>query len=173
MLGGVVGHMLLDMDLWNMLDCVVNLVSNLVDNWGVGNSDWGSNGIGGNWGGLVDNLGGSWDSVGGNSGGLNLNRLDLNLWGSDDRGSILNNWGGLNHWCRVLDNWSNLANGINKSILVQVLRETHKGQGSKAIRCGHKVSHSLVNRSRGGSLVDVWLGCSNNNLWVSSRGSQS
>merc|ERR1712117_773010 len=102
MLGGVVGHVLLNMDLWNMLDCVVNLVTNLVNNWGVGNSDWSS-------------------SVGGNSWGLNLNRLDLNLWGCDNRGSILNHWGGLNNWSCVLDNWSNLANGVNKSILVQVL----------------------------------------------------
>merc|ERR1712117_873930 len=148
------------MDLWNMLDCVVNLVSNLVDNWGVGNSDWSSS------------IGGSRDSVGGNSGGLNLNRLDLNLWGGDNRGSILDNWCGLNHWSCVLDNRSNLANGVNKSILVQVLRETLKGQGSEAIGCGHKVSNSLVDRSRGGSLVDVWLGSGNNNLWVSSRGSQ-
>merc|ERR1712117_822763 len=164
MLGGVVGNVLLDMDLWNMLDCVVNLVSNLVNNWGMGNSDWSSS-IGGNWGGVVDNLGCSWDSVGGNSGGLNLNRLDLNLWGSDNRGGILNNWGGLNNGSSVLDNWSNLSNGVNKSILVQVLRETFKGQGSEAIRCGHKVSHSLVDRSRSSSLVDVWLGSGNNNLW--------
>merc|ERR1712106_214004 len=40
--GAVGGHMLLDRDLGNMVDLVVDLISNLVDNWGSGNNNRGS-----------------------------------------------------------------------------------------------------------------------------------
>merc|ERR1712117_922602 len=42
MVGGVGGDMLLDSDLGNMVDLVVDLNSNLVDNRGSVNSNWGS-----------------------------------------------------------------------------------------------------------------------------------
>merc|ERR1711917_100863 len=96
-LGGVVGHVLLDGDLGNVMDLVVDLVSNMLNNWGSGNS--------------MD----SWDSVGSNSWGsnsLNLSSLDLS--------SLDSNWGS-----SIGDSWSNgmnsnsLANWINKSILVK------------------------------------------------------
>merc|ERR1712106_769574 len=42
--GAVGGDMLLDRDLGSMVDLVVDLISNLVDNRGSGNSNWGSMG---------------------------------------------------------------------------------------------------------------------------------
>merc|ERR1712198_591982 len=64
-LGGVMGHMLLDGNLGNMMDLVVDLVSNMLNNWGSGNS--------------MD----SWDSS-----SLDLSSLNLN-WGN----SLDSNWG--------------------------------------------------------------------------------
>merc|ERR1739838_923675 len=72
MAGGVGGGVPLDRDLGNVLDMMVNLVSNMVDNGGGGNgngssvdnwgsmsnSNWSSMGIGGNWSSM---------SIGGNS----------------------------------------------------------------------------------------------------------
>merc|ERR1719365_223642 len=109
-LGGVVGHVLLDGDLGNVMDLVVDLISNMLNNWGSGNS--------------MD----SWDSVGRNSWGsnsLNLSSLDLSSLDSNWGSSIDSNWGS-----SIGDSWSNgmnsnsLANWINKSILVKVLRES-------------------------------------------------
>merc|ERR1711872_497245 len=76
MVGGVGGNMLLDSDLGNMVDLVVDLNSNLMDNRGSGNSNWGS----------MDN----WGSVNGNWGSVNSN------WGSvgnSNRGSMSNGKG--------------------------------------------------------------------------------
>merc|ERR1719481_2170699 len=97
-LGGVVGHVLLDGDLGNVLNLVVDLVANMLDNWGSGNSigsNWGSNSLDSDWG----------------SNSLDLSSLDSN-WGS----SICNSRGS-----------NSLANRINKSILVKVFRESLKG----------------------------------------------
>merc|ERR1719184_709425 len=59
MAGGVGGDVLLDGDLGDMVDLVVDIVSNMLDNRGGGNSNRGSMSIGGNsWGSM---------SVGGNS----------------------------------------------------------------------------------------------------------
>merc|ERR1711970_183484 len=55
MAGGVGGNMLLDRDLGNMVDLVVDIVANLVDNRGGGNSNWGSMSIGGNSRGSMSN----------------------------------------------------------------------------------------------------------------------
>merc|ERR1712154_691581 len=124
-LGGVVGHVLLDGDLGNVLNLVVDLVANMLNNWGSGNSigsNWGSNSLdsnGGsnsldlssldsNWGGSIGN---SWGSNSLHFGGLNSN------WGS----SIGNSWGS-----NSMDS-NSLADGINKSILVKVFGESLKG----------------------------------------------
>merc|ERR1719365_383345 len=102
-LGGVVGHVLLDGDLGNVMDLVVDLISNMLNNWGSGNS--------------MD----SWDSVGSNSWGSNS--LDLSGLDSNWSNSLDSNWGS-----SIGDSWSDgmnsnsLANWINKSILVKVLR---------------------------------------------------
>merc|ERR1719495_137490 len=128
-LGGVVGHVLLDRDLGNVLNLVVDLVANMLDNWGSGNSigsNWGSNSLDSNWG----------------SNSLDLSSLDSN-WGS----SICNSWGSnsMDSWgSNSMDSWgsnsicsnswgsnsmdsNSLANGINKSILVKVFGESLKG----------------------------------------------
>merc|ERR1719495_229461 len=93
MLGGVVGHVLLDGDLGNVLNLVVDLVANMLDNWGSGNSigsNWGSNSLDSNWG---SNSMDSWgsNSICSNSWGSNsLHFSGLNSnWGS----SIGNSWG--------------------------------------------------------------------------------
>merc|ERR1719429_811031 len=95
-LGGVVGHVLLDGNLGNMMDLVVDLVSNMLNNWGSGNSmdSWDSSSICNSWG----------------SNGLDLSSLDSN-WSS----SIGNSWSsnGMNS--------NSLADWINESILVKVL----------------------------------------------------
>merc|ERR1712123_188590 len=52
MAGGVGGYVLLDRDLGNMVDLMVDIVANMLDNWGgmsIG-GNWGSMSIGGNWG---------------------------------------------------------------------------------------------------------------------------
>ena len=105
--GGVGLHMLLDCHLWDMLDSVVDLVANMMSNWdGVGSNSRGSNSLD-NWGGLDS---GSWDDS-----------LDSsNSWGSN---SMVYNWGS-----HSMDNWDSLANRINKSILIQVLRESLQSQ---------------------------------------------
>eukprot|EP00091_Calanus_sinicus_P004801 TRINITY_DN1514_c0_g1_i1.p1 TRINITY_DN1514_c0_g1~~TRINITY_DN1514_c0_g1_i1.p1 ORF type:complete len:108 (-),score=46.51 TRINITY_DN1514_c0_g1_i1:250-573(-) len=76
MVGAVGGDMLLDRDLGNMVDLVVDLIPNLVDNWGSGNSNrWSS----------MDN----WGSMGNSN-------SSMNNWGSmgnSNRGSMGNsNW---------------------------------------------------------------------------------
>merc|ERR1711868_18973 len=100
-LGGVVGHVLLDGNLGNMMDLVVDLVSNMLNNWGSGNSmdSWDSSSICNSWG----------------SNGLALSSSASN-WSS----SIGNSWGsnGMNS--------NSLADWINESILVKVLRESLK-----------------------------------------------
>ena len=83
--------------------------------------------------------------------------------------SILDRGGG------ILDNWldsNGLANGINKSILVEILRKSLKGQRSVSVGSGHEVSNSWGQGSRGTTLVDVRLG-SNKDLGVGSWGCQS
>merc|ERR1711973_444999 len=114
-LGGVVGHVLLDGNLGNMMDLVVDLVSNMLNNWGSGNSmnSWSSS-IGNSWG--SNSIGHSWGS---NS--LDLSSLNLN-WGN----SFDSNWGSSigNSWSSNGMNSNSLADWINESILVKVLRES-------------------------------------------------
>merc|ERR1711982_33936 len=84
MLGGVVGNVLLDRDLGNVLDLMVDLVANMVDNWGSGNSNWGSMDSS-NWGSMDSSN--SWGSmVGSNWGSMDSS----NSWGSMDSS---NSWG--------------------------------------------------------------------------------
>merc|ERR1711970_899130 len=75
------GDMLLDRDLGNMVDLVVDIVANLVDNRGGGNSNWGSMSIGGNsWGSV---------SIGGNSrGGMSNSGNSESSIGSNSRSSV-------------------------------------------------------------------------------------
>merc|ERR1719323_718387 len=113
-LGGVVGHVLLDGNLGNMMDLVVDLVSNMLNNWGSGNSmdSWDSSSICNSWGsnGLaLSSSASNWSSSIGNSGSSN----------------------GMNS--------NSLADWINESILVKVLRESLKSNGFVSLWCSNKV----------------------------------
>merc|ERR1719312_2249939 len=67
MAGGVGGNMLLDRDLGNMVDLVVDIVANMLDNRGGGNSNWGSMSISGNSRSGMSNSCYSGSSIGSNS----------------------------------------------------------------------------------------------------------
>merc|ERR1711937_991331 len=117
--GGVGGGVLLDSDLGDVVDLVVDLVANR----GHGNSrgsldlnsldsSWSSNMVGSSRG---NSNGGSWGNVmiGNRSNGrcsLHLNSLDL----SNSRSSN----------CVVSNNRGSVGNRINKSILVNIFRES-------------------------------------------------
>merc|ERR1712212_832724 len=81
-----------------MVDLVVDIVANLVDNRGGGNSNWGSMSIGGNSGGGMSNSGNSWGSmsIGGNSRGGMSNSgnsgssIGRNSWSSNSVTSSIN-----------------------------------------------------------------------------------
>merc|ERR1719450_1571040 len=96
--GGVGGGVLLDSDLGDVVDLVVDLVANLVDNRSRGNM-------------VVGNRG-----HGNSRGSLDLNSLDL----SNSRGSncVVSNGGSYG------DNRGSVGNRINKSILVDIFRES-------------------------------------------------
>ena len=104
-LGGVVGHVLLDRDLGHMLDLVVDLVADMLDHGG--SVDHG--------GGVDQGGGGSGDGVvHGHRGGLHLNRLHLHgLQGGvgDSRGGSVGDDGG----GHMLDHGHGLGDGINES----------------------------------------------------------
>merc|ERR1711955_194506 len=122
--GGVGLDVLLDGDLGHVLDGVVDLVADMMGNWDrVGGNSWGSNSLD-NWGSLDS---GSWD-----------NSLDSsNSWGSNS----LDNWGS-----NSMDNRDSLANRVNKSVLVEVLRESLESQRSVSIGSGHEVTDSWGQR---------------------------
>merc|ERR1719154_94264 len=182
MVGCVGRGVLLDSDLGDMLDLVVNLVSNMLDSrcsigigssrhsnwssfhfnsldlsngWGSSNN-WGSNMVGSRGSNMVS----SWGSIG-ISGSRNnswssfhFHSFDLsNCWGSS------NNWGG-NMVGRgsILDNWDNLANGVNKSIFIDILRESLKSKRSIATLGSNQITNSGSQRSRSCTRVDVSLG---------------
>merc|ERR1712121_436473 len=115
-LGGGVGHVLLDGNLGNMMDLVVDLVSNMLNNWGSGNSmdSWDSSSICNSWGsnGLdFSSLDSNWSSSIGNSWDSNM----MDSWGSSSIG---------HSWSSNGMNSNSLADWINKSILIKVLRES-------------------------------------------------
>merc|ERR1711892_1356106 len=101
-----------------MMDLVVDLVSNMLDNWGSGNmvSSWGSNMIS-SWGSI--SISSSWDN---SRGSLDLNSLDRsNSWGSNSkRGSnsmVVGNWSSNSKTMGSIGNsWDNssMGNGGNR-----------------------------------------------------------
>merc|ERR1719270_486954 len=105
-----------------MSNCSWSLHDRL-DNWGMGHSkSWSSNSVN-KWG------------RGSNS--------------SDDWGS--NSWGS-NKWSSHNGGWDSLGNGVNKTILVDVLRESLKRNRSQTSVCGDKISKSSGERSSNWSL---------------------
>ena len=98
--GGVGGHVLLNSHLGNVVDLVVDVVTDMLDHGG--SMDDGSS-----MDQVLDRDGGSWGDVEGNSGGsLDLHRLD---GGSSN---VLDGRGGND---RGVDNLDSLADGINES----------------------------------------------------------
>merc|ERR1712174_20684 len=107
------------------------------DNWGVVDDVVGGVGLDGLLDGdlghvldgvvdLVADMVGNGDRVGGDS------------WGSNS-----------------MDNRDSLANRVNKSVLVEVLRESFESQRSVSIGSGHEVTDSWGQRTGGCSCVDV------------------
>merc|ERR1712123_538164 len=122
MVGGVGRGVLLDTDLGNMMDLVVDLVSNMLDDWGCGNmvSSWGSISISSSWdNSRGSNMVGSWSSISISS-----------SWGNNSM--VVGNWGSnsvvVGNWCSNSNNWDSMGNWVNETILVHVLREYFQGE---------------------------------------------
>merc|ERR1740124_501191 len=111
--GSVGGGVFLDSDLGNMLDLVVNLVTNVLDNRGSGIGNWGSKMVC-SWG---RNMVCSWSS-------------NMVGWGS------------------IMDNWDSLGNGVNKSIFINILRESLERKGSIATVSSNQITNSRSEWSR-------------------------
>merc|ERR1719233_1397211 len=104
-MGGVGGGVLLDSDLGDMVDLVVDLVTNMLDNRG--NSNCGS------WSNVVVCNRGYSNSRGGS---LHLDSLDSsNCWSSN---CVVCNGGSYR------DDWSSVGDRVNKAILVDIFRES-------------------------------------------------
>merc|ERR1712123_492524 len=126
MVSGVGRGVLLDSDLGNMMDLVVDLVSNMLDNWGSGNmvSSWGSISISSSWdNSRGSNVVGSWGSI--------------SNWGSN--GMVVGNWGS-NSMVVGSNNWDSMGNWVNETILVHVLRESFQGERSISAVGGNEVT---------------------------------
>merc|ERR1739838_842505 len=113
MVGGVGRGVLLDSDLGNMMDLVVDLVSNMLDNWGCGNmvSSWGSNMVG-SW---SSNMISSWGS---------------NMVSSWDNSSMGNGGNWCNSWSRGIDT-SYQAMAVSKVLSISISSRSCKATGSK------------------------------------------
>merc|ERR1711915_355718 len=141
------------MNLRDMVNLVVNLVANMLDNWGSSNmhswssnsgsslnlnsldlSRGGSNNMVGNWGSI--GISGSWNN---SRGSLNLNSLDFsNSWCSNN---MMGNRGSYS------DNWSSMGNGINKTVLIDIFRESFQRKGSIAAVGSNKVTNKRSQRA--------------------------
>jgi len=187
--GHVLGHVLLDSDLGNVLNGVVDVVADVLDN-GSGDSDGGGVGVGANSMGLRQrfeavggNSRGFRDHVGGSSrGGNNLGGDGAgdavgvdgrgggdNLGGGDRGGVVSGNRGSSDNRGLLDDRNDSLGDGVNKAVLVEVLRESLEGEGLVSLGCGDQVPQSGGEGAGGGALVDVGL----DDLGVSSGGSQA
>merc|ERR1712054_95123 len=105
---------------------MVDLIANMMDNWGSSNMhSWSSNSMVGS---------------GNNSrGSFNLNSLDLsNSWSSNN---MMGNWGSYSN------NWSSMGNGINKSVLIDIFRESFQRKGSIAAVGSDKVTNKRSQRA--------------------------
>merc|ERR1711893_372331 len=91
---------------------------------------------------------------------LNLNSLDVSRGGSNN---MVSNWGSISissSWnnsrgslnLNSLDlsnsnNWSSMGNGINKSVLIDIFRESFQRKGSIATVGGNKVTNKRSQRA--------------------------
>merc|ERR1711887_161481 len=137
MVGGVGGGVLLDSDLGDMVDLVVDLVTNLVDNGGSGNMV-GSRGNSncGSWSNMVVGNRSNSNSRGSS---LHLDSLDS----SNCRGSncVVSNRGS------DRDDWGSVGDRVNKAILVDIFRESLQRQRGIATVGSDKVTHKRGERS--------------------------
>ena len=60
--------------------------------------------------------------------------------GTESKGSSMDKGSGTENW--GMDNWGNLSNGVDKSILVQILRESFQVDGSQTAGSCDQVSKS-------------------------------
>merc|ERR1739838_749935 len=85
---------------------------------------------------------------------LYFNSLDR----SNSRGSSNNGGSNMVGWGSIMDNWDSLANGVNKSIFIDILRESLKSKRSIATVGSNQITYSGSQRSRSCTRVDVGLG---------------
>merc|ERR1712123_242833 len=136
------------------MDLVVDLVSNMLDNWGSGNmvSSWGSNMVG-SW---SSNMVGSWSSISISSSWDNSSLNSSNSWCSNS------NWGSnsmvVGNWCSNSNNWDSMGNWVNETIFVHVLRESFQGERSISAVGGNEVTDQRGERSGGCATGEVRLG---------------
>merc|ERR1711892_618251 len=141
------------------MDLVVDLVSNMLDNWGCGNMvcSWSSNMVG-SWG---SNMISSWSSISIGSSWDNSSLNCSNSWGSDSNwgsnGMVVGNWGS-NSMVVGSNNWDSMGNWVNETILVHVLRESFQGERSISAVGGNEVTDQRGERSRSCATGEVRLG---------------
>ena len=129
---------------WSSVEKVVDEWS--IDNWSSNLNSWGS----------LDNCGSNSRSSNWSSCNLNWSS-NLDSWGSMDKrssNSWSNNWGSVDNW----SNWSSNSwgNGVNETIFIQILGESLQRDGNVSSLGGDKVSNGSGERSRHGSLIDIW-----------------
>merc|ERR1712109_325776 len=79
------------------------------------------------------------NSSGNSRGSLNLNSLDLsNSWSSNN---MMGNRGGYSN------NWSSMGNGINKTVLIDIFRESFQRKGSISTVGSNKVTNKRSKRA--------------------------
>merc|ERR1719310_587254 len=94
----------------------------------------GSNNMVSNWGSI--SISSSWNN---SRGSLNLNSLDLS--NSRSSNNMMGNWGSYSN------NWSSMGNGINKSVLIDIFRESFQRKGSIAAVGSNKVTNKRSQRA--------------------------
>merc|ERR1712109_148328 len=156
MVSGMGAGVLLDSHLRDMVNLVVDLIANM-HSWSSNSmvssrnnsssnsgsslnlnsfdfSRGGSNNMVGNWGSIC--ISGSWNN---SRGSLNLNSLDFsNSWSSNN---MMGNRGSYS------DNWSSMGNGINKTVLIDIFRESFQRKGSIAAVGSNKVTNKRSQRA--------------------------
>merc|ERR1719357_814300 len=87
---------------------------------------------------------------------LNLNSFDFSRGGSNN---MVGNWGSIcisGSWnnnnmmgnrCSYSDNWSSMGNGINKTVLIDIFRESFQRKGSIAAVGSNKVTNKRSQRA--------------------------
>merc|ERR1719334_2191617 len=93
-----------------------------------------SNNMVSNWGSI--GISSSWNN---SRGSLNLNSLDLS--NSRSSNNMMGNWGSNSN------NWSSMGNGINKTVLIDIFRESFQRKGRIATVGGNKVTNKRSQRA--------------------------